>query len=285
MTSRASPLALLVPALNLACVTSSSSSAGLASVPAEAAVSRLAFDADEGHGASQPLRVLVTGFNDWKDLGEPPNLWRCRDNPSCRLLLGAETLRRPTTHAGPLVARLRAVGASDEARPIEWSFATMPVTWGIAETLPEYESYDVVVHLGLGVYDNFDTFKLEDGAFNARRGEDAAGSPSDEEIAPTHAERVLDADARTGIARRVRALDGAVYGAYTVDVVRARPENAYLCNETHFWAIARVNDSVERGERLRQAYFVHIPYAKDGDYGTLADGVAGLIATLLEPLE
>ncbi|MEM6995755.1 MAG: hypothetical protein AAF721_34920, partial [Myxococcota bacterium] len=36
----------------------------------------------------EPIAVLVTGFNDWKELGDPPNVWRCRDNPSCRLLLG-----------------------------------------------------------------------------------------------------------------------------------------------------------------------------------------------------
>src|SRR5688572_10756943 len=72
----------------------------------------------------RPMRVLVTGFNDWRDLGSPPNTWRCRDNPSCRLILGAEHDRNPSSYEGPLVVRLRR-----RAPDIEWSFATMPVTW------------------------------------------------------------------------------------------------------------------------------------------------------------
>ena len=38
------------------------------------------------HANSRPLRVLVTGFHDWREL--EGNYWRCRDNPSCRLIYG-----------------------------------------------------------------------------------------------------------------------------------------------------------------------------------------------------
>ena len=40
--------------------------------------------------------------------------------------------------------------------------------------------FDVVIHLGLGVYDNHDTILLEDGAINKRWGRDASGSEPSE---------------------------------------------------------------------------------------------------------
>lgn len=229
----------------------------------------------------EALRVLVTGFNDWKELGDPPNVWRCRDNPSCRLLLGNETAVRPDRHAGPLVERLLTTTTAPDGRAIAWTFGTMPVTWGIADTLPDYEQYDVVVHLGLGVYDRFDALMLEDGAFNQRKGIDAAGRERDESIASMPGS-VLDASTATDIATRVRALDGHTYGDYTLQVARAREQNRYLCNETHFLALSRVNASVEAGQRLRHVYFLHIPYAENDDYARLADGVSGVILSLIE---
>ena len=36
-----------------------------------------------------PVRVLITGFNDWRDLAAPSDIWRSQENPSSRLLLGA----------------------------------------------------------------------------------------------------------------------------------------------------------------------------------------------------
>jgi hypothetical protein len=229
---------------------------------------------------SESLRVLVTGFNDWKDLGDPPNVWRCRDNPSCRLLLGDETAARPDTHAGPLVELLTGHATTAEGRAITWTFGTMPVTWGVADTVPDYDSYDVVVHVGLGVYDTFSVLKLEDGAFNQRKGTDAAGREADEAIASGSGE-VLDAPEGTDIAARVRSLDGHTFGAYTLQVARARPENSYLCNETHFRALERVDASVASGGRLRHAYFLHIPYAEEDDYARLARGVAGVVIALV----
>lgn len=224
---------------------------------------------------SRPLSILVTGFNDWKDLGDPPNVWRCRDNPSCRLLLGDETATEPGAFEGPLVQRLREATAG---QPVQWTFATLPVTWEIAKQAPRYDDHDVVVHLGLGVYDRLDTVFVEDGAFNRRHGTDAVGKALDEAIiaevgqvlAPPHA----------AITDRVRALDGKQFSDYRVEVKAARDANSYLCNETHFWALRAVQDSKASGGRLRAAYFVHIPYAADGDYESLAAGVAGVVEAL-----
>ena len=70
--------------------------------------------------------MLVTGFNDWRGLnaapGSPPNLWRCRDNPSCRLLVGAPCDLPPLHRDGPLPRLLRATesGTVD----VEWTFQT-----------------------------------------------------------------------------------------------------------------------------------------------------------------
>lgn len=72
------------------------------------------------------IKVLVTGFNDWRGLnaapGSPPNLWRCRDNPSCRLLVGAPCDLPPLHRDGPLPRLLRATesGTVD----VEYTFQT-----------------------------------------------------------------------------------------------------------------------------------------------------------------
>ena len=42
------------------------------------------------------LRVLITGFNDWRDLGEPLNIWRCRSAWSSHASQWAS--RRYSTH-------------------------------------------------------------------------------------------------------------------------------------------------------------------------------------------
>ena len=43
--------------------------------------------------------MLVTGFHDWRELES--NVWRCRDNPSCRVLYGAPSASPPIEKAGP----------------------------------------------------------------------------------------------------------------------------------------------------------------------------------------
>jgi hypothetical protein len=245
-----------------------------AGAPAEPAVENTPAD-------PPPVRVLVTAFHDWEDLGEPANIWRCRDNPSCRLLVGAAVDQRPTTFSGPLVERLRAPGATSADRPIEWTFTTMPVTWGAFDALADYTSHDVVVHLGLGVYDRFDVLQLEDGAFNRRRGADAAGRELDEPIVPEDP-AVVGAPPATPVQARVAALAGRTFGAYTVTVAAARESNSYLCNETHFRALKSLAAARAAGSRLERVHFLHLPYPREGDYASLADGVAGVLLALVE---
>lgn len=223
-----------------------------------------------------PLRVLVTGFNDWKELGDPPNVWRCRDNPSCRLLVGEPRTDAPLSFDGPLPAALRRAAGEGA---IEWTFETLPVTWEVARDLPGYAEHDVVVHLGLGVYDRTDEIFVEAGAYNGRKGDDAAGRPMQGPIL-ADASEVLPAPAGTTIAERVEAVDGRAFGAFTARVKPAREGNSYLCNETHTWALEAVKSAQAQGGSLRGAYFVHIPYAPEGDHLVLADGVAGVVVAL-----
>lgn len=227
--------------------------------------------------SATPMRVLVTGFNDWRELGDPPNTWRCRDNPSCRLLLGAPHDARPQTHAGPLVVRLRR-----RAPDIEWSFATMPVIWEAFATVPD--DVDVIINLGLGVYDRFDALQLEAGAYNLRQGADAAGHERSEAIS-AGAAQVLTAPEQSAIPSRIEALAGRTMAGYEILVAAARAENTYLCNETHYHALSALHAG--RGA-LREVYFLHIPYAEGGeggddeggDYEALAEGVAAVVLEL-----
>ena len=76
----------------------------------------------------EKLRILVTGFNDWKDLSAPgSSLWRSRDNPSSRVILEEKDTPvhayPPLRRNGPLVKLLVANGDHD------YSFVTLPVTW------------------------------------------------------------------------------------------------------------------------------------------------------------
>ena len=230
--------------------------------------------------APEPLaakRVLVTGFNDWKELGDPPDIWRCRDNPSCRLLLGAPRSGQPDpVEGGALLGRLRAIEADDAGRPIEWSFETLPVTWGVSEGLA-IRDYDLVVHLGLGVYDRFDRILVEDGAYNRRAGADAAGEGRDEAIEAGAERRAAPPEVRA----RGAALEGAHFGDYEVQVAEARESNDYLCNETHYRALQELEAATAEGRALARVHFVHIPYARDEDYEALAEGVAGVVGALV----
>lgn len=219
----------------------------------------------------RPLRVLVTGFHDWRDLGSPPAIWRCRDNPSCRLLIGdvgVEASEPPTSYAGPLVGRL------ERAAPeIAWSFRTMPVTWGAFSKVPT--EHDVIINIGLGVYDRFDALQLERGAYNLQAGEDAAGVGVDGAIDPARAQ-VLEPPTESPIAGRIDALVGTRIADYEILGASARAENSYLCNQTHWFALASVHAGGPR-----EAYFLHIPYAEKGDYEPLADAVAGVVLGLV----
>ena len=51
--------------------------------------------------------MLITGFHDWREL--EGNVWRCRDNPACQLLIGPEaTQTPPLVRSGALVTALAA---------------------------------------------------------------------------------------------------------------------------------------------------------------------------------
>lgn len=227
--------------------------------------------------ATQPesLRVLVTGFNDWKDLGDPPNLWRCRDNPSCRLLVGDARSEAPTAFDGPLVSALK-TAAGD--RDITWSFSTLPVTWGVAAERTPYADHDVVVHVGLGVYDRDDEVFVEAGAYNLRKGTDAAGHSAQEPIFASEPE-VLEASPK--VAAAVQAVDGQMFGSMKARTMPARPQNSYLCNETHSLALEAVRKSQTEGGSLEAAFFVHIPQPVQEDWERLAESVAGVVLALV----
>ena len=213
------------------------------------------------------MRVLVTGFNDWRDLGETPNVWRCRDNPSGRLLVGDERHDRPDAFDGPLPTRLRS------ARPsIDWRFATMPVVWDAIASVGD--DVDVMINLGLGVYDRDDVLQLEVDAFNLLGGTDASGQPRKQAIDSGGGD-VLTAP--RAVAGKINRLIGQNFGRYTVTTKPARADNCYLCNQTHYLALKRVAGDGP----LTEAYFVHIPYAAGGDYESLTDGVAGLVLALV----
>jgi len=133
----------------------------------------------------------------------------------------------------------------------------------------------------LGVYDCKDTMLLESGAYNHRHGRDALAERA-EHAMEYGAPQVLRNDS---MASRVERVAGEQMGAFQVKVAHARPENAYICNETHFRALkAQTLAAAARssGIRLRAAYFLHLPYAREDDHVELADGVAALIKRLVE---
>merc|ERR1711920_563489 len=113
----------------------------------------------------------------------------------------------------------------------EVSYITMPVLWHTCSGL-DLLSHDIIIHMGLGVYDRKGVLLLERGAFNARNGADA----HDQKIGQTldfGGPQVLSSDS---MASRVEQFHGSKMGAFEVQVAYARPENTFICNETHFRA-------------------------------------------------
>jgi len=218
---------------------------------------------------SRPLRVLVTGFHDWRNLDG--NIWRCRDNPSCRLIYGAACPTPPVQRRGPLVSALAALRLD-----ASFDFVTLPTVWHTAAGL-DLCAYDVVVHMGLGVYDAHDKLLLELGAYNERRGGDALGATAGHTIDSGGAQ-VLDPP--HALARKIADLDGQTFGGFSIDVAPARPENSFICNETHHRALRAQSLGLPTP---RAVYFVHLPYpAKEDEAHTeLGAGAAALIAALV----
>ena len=265
-------------------VAASRGTAAVASAVAAQALSAAEGDASRCEGGRRP-RVLITGFHDWRDVAE--NLWRCRDNPSCRLLLGPPSETPPIRREGALVQALKQANIR-----ADFTFQTLPVTWGTANGL-DLAGYDIVIHLGLGVYDSHNTILLEHGAFNLRgEGRDALNRAGTGEAIESGAQKHMKLESGmlkrlADLRRQPSTLTPASGGAAPFVVVEApsRKENAYICNETHWRALRAVEASVQGADaRPQAAYFVHIPYAnpkRERAYEELAAAVAALIGRVV----
>ena len=128
------------------------------------------------------------------------------------------------------------------------------------------------------MYDRDDEIFVEAGAYNRREGTDAAGRVAQEPIFSSRPE-VLEASAT--VAAAVQAVDGRSFGTMRARTMRARPENTYLCNETHSLALEAVRRSRADGGPLKAAFFVHIPQPAEQDWGRLAESVAGVVTELV----
>jgi pyrrolidone-carboxylate peptidase len=225
-------------------------------------------------------KVLVTGFNDWQNLGTPPNTWICNQNPSCRLLIGAAATSAPTSFSGPLVTQL----TSDHT--VQWTFKTLPTTWGIARTL-RYQDYDAVINMGLGVYDTPDALQLEQGAWNERAASpDAAGNqPSSTSIDPANSSTTLATPAGSDVDQRTASVDQTqATSNYRVRVAQARQSNNFICNETHYHALSELAASLSSSPagRLKRVYFLHLPQPRTTTgFAGLAAGAADVIRAII----
>merc|ERR1712151_1323243 len=59
----------------------------------------------------------------------------------------------------------------------------------------------------------------------------------------------------------VCALQGRTLGGYSVETPQARPQNSYICNETH-WRALKALQAADRDTSccaLRACFFIHIP--------------------------
>ena len=211
-------------------------------------------DAGVCPGASTgKLRVLVTGFNDWDNLGSPPNIWKCNANPTCRLLTGAPTTTKPSTLGGPLVKTLTSTNSN-----IAWTFQTLPVNYGVFDSDVATDKYDVVVHLGLGVYDTTTAIQYEVGAKNFDSSTpDASGSAPNRAINPSGSDLVEPQGQLSKINAAIAA--GALPGKFTArSHLNPDNSNTFVCNDTHYRGLAAVASG-----RLSAAYFIHLPYSAD----------------------
>jgi len=232
-------------------------------------------------------RVLITGFMDWRNLGmdDPHATWKSDENPSGRLLVGAACGAPPLARDGPLPRLLRARAG---VLGVDFSFTCLPTLWRAAWGL-DYGFFDVVVHLGLGVYgENYTTLLVESGAVNLRcPAADAAGHKppaltldgaldrfSSAELGVLGGGEGGDNSGGTGkdatvllpTAHQAAALErafssaapghpsgvadgSALPGGFVLEVAGARAENSYICNETHWRGL----DAAHLSAAARQA--------------------------------
>ena len=231
---------------------------------------------------SRRLRVCLTGFNDWVNLTpESGGTWRSRENPSSRLLLGAAGDSPSFLRGGALATILRR-----SCNDVDWSFQTLPTLWKTSCCI-DYFFFDLVIHLGLGVYDNTNTILLERGAYNLRGDfPDAEGHPPPARKLCAHVPLGHTLEAPPRVARGIEAAAAltALPGGFHVAVENAREDNAYICNETHWRALEAVAAAEAAGAQaaLRAAYFIHLPYPRvEDEYGPMAEAVAEVVKALV----
>lgn len=140
--------------------------------------------------------------------------------------------------SGPLALKLRR-----EYPDIDFRFMTLSTTWQTSCCI-EYFDYDVVVHLGLGVYHCCDTLLVEDGAINLRSrdvqgsegqgpgavfvgAKDAAGIPAPAKKLRAEEAECLRDDRISAVIQGIHdtKLSG---GSFRVLREVARPQNSYM---------------------------------------------------------
>lgn len=192
-------------------------------------------------------------------------------------MVGAETEARPSSFGGQLPAALRAHTTFD------WTFLTLPTTWGAFRTIQNYDSYNIAFHLGLGVYGGVhNVIKVEHGAIDRRDGTDASGAPPSSGSVGAGSGAL---DRSDPISVNIRRVENQTINGFRVERENPRRENSFICNETNFLALAAVRRSRAASQQLREAYFLHLPYADPSatnGFQTLARGVAGVILALLQ---
>jgi hypothetical protein len=219
----------------------------------------------------QVRTILITGFYDWRDLGSPPDPTRCRDNPSCRILASEGMGTRG--FSGPLSTILKKWSKNQSNLKIE--FALLPVTWsGLGQI--HREKYQLIIHLGLGVYDRFHRLLIEDGAYNWRKGKDAIGVSHEEKIQPDQPE-ILTVPPQVSLGIK-RALSAHLPSPFTLVKAPARQDNTYLCNATYYEALLHINTTPQEN---REAYFIHLPHRQGDDDHALTEAVFEVIKTII----
>jgi pyrrolidone-carboxylate peptidase len=215
--------------------------------------------------------ILITGFYDWRDLGSPPDPTRCRDNPSCRILASEGTGTRG--FSGPLSTTLKQWSKSQPNLTIE--FALLPVTWsGLGQI--HRKNYQLIIHLGLGVYDSFHRLLIEDGAYNWRKGKDAIGVSYEEKIQPDQPD-ILTVPPQVSLGIK-RALSAHLPSPFTLVKASARQDNTYLCNATYYEALLHIKTASQEN---REAYFIHLPHREGDDDHALTEAVLEVIKTII----
>ena len=199
------------------------------------------------------LNILVTGFSDWRDTAD--NVWRCRDNPSSRLLVGESCAAPPLERRGALVRALSA------ALPdCSFNFQVLATTWGTANGL-DYSGYDLVLHIGLGVYDSTSRLVLERGVYNMRNGKPDAARDCRSGALVEGAGSTLAFDLMAGRLQELVS-SAALPHSFELVVKPARPKNTFICNETHHRALSAVAAGAASGGATpgpAAAYFLRAP--------------------------